>query len=84
MKYTEKTALEATSAGKINGMPSSSKAAYEDYITIPTLLYTGLIRDSGLLDVIIRIMTDNHLHEDTKVETLAAVLDLPYEIGEQE
>lgn len=83
MKLTEKTAPAATAAEKMDGR-QMSKAADKEYITIPVVLYTGLIRDSNLLDVIIRIITDNHLHEDTKVATLAAVLDLPYEIGEQE
>ena len=54
----------------------------EDYITIPVLWYTGYVRDSELLGVVIRILTDKRFKYDRdRIETLAAVLDLPYEKG---
>ena len=54
-----------------------------EYITIPTMMYSGLLRDGGLLDIVVRILTDNKRfkYDHDRLETLAAVLDLPYEKG---
>ena len=52
-----------------------------EYITIPTLMYMGLVRDSELLACVIRILTDKRIGNYRLSETLAAILDLPYEEG---
>lgn len=54
-------------------------SAKDEYITIRTRLYTGLVRDSELLGVVIRILSDKRIADYKLADTLAAVLDLPYE-----
>lgn len=52
-----------------------------EYITIPTLLYSGLVGDRELLGCVVRIMTDKRLADYAKIDTLNVILDLPYEEG---
>lgn len=53
-----------------------------EYITIPTTLYTELVRRAALHDAIIGIMTNKRVKYDMdKVTSIAAILDLPYEEG---
>ena len=78
----KKPASVLDDTGKSNGVKLASTPIGE-YITIPTMMYSGLLRDGGLLDIVVRIMTDNKRfkYDRDRLNTLAAILDLPYEEG---
>lgn len=77
----EKPAPAATGTG--GRLEHSRKLSSDrDYITIPTIMYTGLVRDSELLEIVIRILMDKRLHCEAEKESLMAILDLSYEEGE--
>lgn len=50
-----------------------------EYITIPTVLYTQLVRQSTLNEAVINVLMSKKVIY--KEETLMAILDLPYEEG---
>ena len=77
----KKPAPAATSTGE--KLERSAKiSTHDESITIPTVLYTELIRQSALYEAVINIMTNKRLEYDRERCTgIAVVLDLPYEEG---
>ena len=63
-----------TDKAKTEGIP-----VIGEYITIPTVLYTQLVRQSTLNEAITNILMSKKVIY--KEETLMALLDLPYEEG---
>ncbi len=76
----EPAPVQSSTGNTICGAECASSAIGE-YITVPTLMYTGLVRDSELLATAIRILMDKRIAYYGKLDSLAAVLDLPYEEG---
>lgn len=75
----EPAPVQSSTGNTICGAECASSAIGE-YITIPVVLYTELIRESGLLELVGRVLTDKRFkYLADKVEIILTVLDLPNE-----
>ena len=77
-KDKKEPAPAATSASE--KLEASAKISTQtEYVIIPTVLYTELVRQSALNEAVINVLMSKKVIY--KEETLMALLDLPYEEG---
>ena len=80
--YDKKEPAPAATSASEKVEKSARISAHDDNITIPTILYTELVRQSALNEAIINVLMSKKVIY--KEETLMAILDLPYEEGGDE